>query len=428
MISRVINRIVAAGAMAALALAGAPAAEAQDRLFAGTGELGAIGHFGERLGAAPGAVYGEFAGGGRYVALGHEAFDTRTGQLIALPGQVVGVDPRRGRVFLLDGATLSSYDLDRRIGTTLMPLDPWDTFGLAVPRVRLAADTDTLIVMRQYPQGVIAPGEFAAIDLRSGAVTPGFTFATPRAFELITDWRVTADGRHVVVLTSGTLSLVDSRTGAIVARQQVPGEVTTFGALVDDRVHRRWYVRHQRQLTVFDDDLRLLAELPLRSTCAQPAVAFSPHTGRVYITDSEGGSQYYGRPIPITHFLSVYEAATGRRLEHRDVTAAAGVPPGSNSCSALPLAVVTAPGAPQSLAAAVSGGTVALTWTNVGDASAFVLDVGLAPGRTDLTVGIGEAASLTLTGAPPGRYYLRVRGTNRFGVSRPSNEVAVVVP
>ena len=428
MASCLINRLVVAGAMAALSVAGAPPAEAQDRLFVGTGELGAFGHFGERLGSAPGAVYGEFAGGGRYVAAGLEAFDTRTGQVITLPGQVVGADPRRSRVFLHDGAVLSSYDLDRRVGTTLMLLDPWDTFGLAVPRVRLAADTDTLIVMRHYPQGFIAPGEFAAIDLRSGAVTPGFTFATPRGFELITDWRVTADGRHVVVLTWGMLSIVDSRTGAIVSRQLMPGEATGAGALVDDRVHRRWYVRHQRQLTVFDDDLRLLAELPLRSTCAQSAMAFSPHTGRVYIADSQGGYQYYGRPIPISHFLSVYDAATGRRLDSRDVTAAAGVPAGSNSCSALPLTVVTAPGAPQSLAAEMSGDTVALSWTNVGDASAFVLDVGLAPGRTDLTVGIGEAASLTLTGAPPGRYYLRVRGTNRFGVSRPSNVVTVVVP
>ena len=83
---------------------------------------------------------------------------------------------------------------------------------------------------------------------------------------------------------------------------------------------------------------------------------------------------------------------------------------------------------PRSLTAAVSGRDVTFTWTNVGDASAFVLDVGLAPGRSDVTFGIGATSPVTIANAPPGTYYLRVRGTNAFGVSRPSNEVAVTVP
>ena len=69
-----------------------------------------------------------------------------------------------------------------------------------------------------------------------------------------------------------------------------------------------------------------------------------------------------------------------------------------------------------------------LAWTNVGEASNFVLDAGLAPGRTDLTFSIGASSPVVFPNVPSGTYYLRVRGTNAFGVSQPSNEVVLAVP
>jgi hypothetical protein len=398
----------------------------QDRLFVGSGEIGAFGRFGERIGPAPEPVYGEFAGGGRYVVSNWQAYDTQTGQAILLPAEVVGADPRRARLFLHDGATLSVFDLDTKTATPLGPLAPVTGWELGAPRVRLATDTDELVVLSR-PLSFTTPGEFTVIDLKTGALARTFPIAGAVPFDLVADWRVTSDGRRLIVLTSGGLASIDTRDGAVLIRQPLSDWATGPGEIVDDRVHRRWYVRHQRQLTVVDDDLRPLAVLPLRSTCAQSALAFSPHTGRVYITDSEGGSQYFGQKIPISHFLSVYDAASGQRLGSRDVTRAAGVPDGSNSCSALPIAVVTAPGAPRALAATVTARDVTLSWTNVGDASNFVLDVGLAPARTDLTFSIGATSPVTIPNAPAGTYYLRVRGTNAFGVSRPSNEVAVTV-
>ena len=76
----------------------------------------------------------------------------------------------------------------------------------------------------------------------------------------------------------------------------------------------------------------------------------------------------------------------------------------------------------------MSGRDVTLAWTNVGDATNFVLDVGVAPGRTDLTFSIGGASPVTIPSVPSGIYYLRVRGTNAFGGSRASNEVVLAVP
>ena len=76
----------------------------------------------------------------------------------------------------------------------------------------------------------------------------------------------------------------------------------------------------------------------------------------------------------------------------------------------------------------MSAGHVALEWTNVGGASRFVLEVGAAPGRTDLSVVVGPDSQASFSGVPPGTYYLRVRGANAFGGGHPSNEIRVVIP
>ena len=98
---------------------------------------------------------------------------------------------------------------------------------------------------------------------------------------------------------------------------------------------------------------------------------------------------------------------------------------GGYSCG--PLTVLTAPGAPRAVQAAVAGHTVVLTWTNIGAASEFVLDVGFAPGRTDLSMNLGPDTRATFSDVPPGTYYLRLRGGNSFGGGKPSAEVAITV-
>ena len=57
----------------------------------------------------------------------------------------------------------------------------------------------------------------------------------------------------------------------------------------------------------------------------------------------------------------------------------------------------------------------------------FVLDVGFAPGRTDLSLFLGPEPFARFSGVPPGTYYLRLRGGNEVGGGRPSDEVAVRV-
>ena len=94
-------------------------------------------------------------------------------------------------------------------------------------------------------------------------------------------------------------------------------------------------------------------------------------------------------------------------------------------------ATAAAPGSPQSLAAAVIGNTVTLTWLapSTGDLpTSYVVEASLSPGGAviaSFTVGV---TTLTVNGVPNGVYYVRVRAANADGSSPPSNEVLIAVP
>lgn len=92
------------------------------------------------------------------------------------------------------------------------------------------------------------------------------------------------------------------------------------------------------------------------------------------------------------------------------------------------ITVLSPPGAPRDVTAVVIGRDVTLTWTNVGAASAFLLDVGVAPGQAALTIPLSWQSQAVFATVPPGTYYVRLRGANAFGTGRPSPEARVVVP
>jgi hypothetical protein len=97
------------------------------------------------------------------------------------------------------------------------------------------------------------------------------------------------------------------------------------------------------------------------------------------------------------------------------------------SCPATPL-----PGAPVNLVASANGSTVSLTWSppvTGGPVSSYVLEAGLSPGASNVTViDTGSiATSLVAGGVPSGTYFIRVKAKNAAGTSAASNEVALVV-
>jgi glucose/arabinose dehydrogenase len=85
------------------------------------------------------------------------------------------------------------------------------------------------------------------------------------------------------------------------------------------------------------------------------------------------------------------------------------------------------PTAPSGLSRFVNGTSVGLWWNRAAGAQAYRLEVGSATGQSDLLIGdLGEGTTLDAL-APPGLYFVRVRGRNSYGVGPASNEVQVSI-
>ena len=88
------------------------------------------------------------------------------------------------------------------------------------------------------------------------------------------------------------------------------------------------------------------------------------------------------------------------------------------------------PGAPQDLAAQVSGSTVTLGWqpaSTGGPALSYQLEAGSVAGASDLLVTTVPGAGIVVPNVARGRYWVRVRAENAGGMSDPSADVPVRV-
>jgi hypothetical protein len=85
--------------------------------------------------------------------------------------------------------------------------------------------------------------------------------------------------------------------------------------------------------------------------------------------------------------------------------------------------------APSGLTATVSGSSLTLQWIGVAGALTYLVDVGTAPGVTN--VGVFDLrntmTSISAPNMPNGTYYLRVRAVTACGTSDPSNEVVAFI-
>ncbi len=116
----------------------------------------------------------------------------------------------------------------------------------------------------------------------------------------------------------------------------------------------------------------------------------------------------------------------------------AGISESSEEISiVVPAHVCTPPAMSLTLGVTLQGRQARLQWQPMAPAAAaasdaefpvvFTMEVGSAPGRSDLgSYSLGRELSLT-TFVPPGTYYVRVRPVDTCGAGRPSNEVMVRV-
>jgi hypothetical protein len=247
-----------------------------------------------------------------------------------------------------------------------------------------------------------------------GESIEGAPLITPDHSRVFVDTRV--DG--VTYLAAWTYA-VDVASGSTVARS---------GALPNarwDPVGRRLITNaFDAQLTVYDANLVSIGSFkPASSHCA-PSLSISPHTGRAYVIYvGEGSGGRYG---PSDTRLMAIDLAQSRVVDDVSLVQTIGV---SNRAECPPEVILwTAPAAPQGVRAAVSGREVALSWFAADFADRYVLDIGVAPGRTDASYFVGPSTQIRFATVPPGIYFVRVRAGNAAGGGHPSAEIRVVVP
>ena len=86
---------------------------------------------------------------------------------------------------------------------------------------------------------------------------------------------------------------------------------------------------------------------------------------------------------------------------------------------------------PAGLAVTKAGSVGTFTWQPPLGATGYRMQVGSAPGVTNLAdapIGTATTAAVSLAGVPNGTYYVRVTAVSACGVGAPSNEVVVTVP
>lgn len=401
------SKHLALAVFAALVLAESPAS-AQDRLYTHLtlSELGTAGRFGEAIGPFPADLQRQLVGGGRFSVGFGDVLDRRTGRRITFSGLPVAYDRARPRVFVIVSSPVAGVavlDIERGTTTLLVAASGLREFP---PPALYAADANLLFVL----EGHSAAGlDYVAVTPDDGAVVRRLRL--PATIEA-----VTPDATRV--FTAGFFDPVGSRvfdgvTGASIG--QAPyGRLEWIDAL--DLL----FSTGGAQPGLYDRNLRPVASIPEVDGKCPTRLTVSPHTDVAYLFT--GGGDFYGSVTDAVMTAIDLSGRTAPRRVNLSQTLALG-----RSACVYPV-LTTAPGPPRDLTARVEGRDVALTWRNVGAASHFVLDVGLAPGRTDLSVPLGVEPRAAFSGVPPGVYYLRVRGGNEFGGGRASDERRIIVP
>jgi hypothetical protein len=400
-----------AGALTALLTAHTLVAPAwaQDALIVDRQFVSASRAFGEPLGPAPDELRGPLAGGGRFAVMGATIVDRVVGTITTIPSSVTlaAVDPLRGRVFVRDfvPGTARISELDIATGA-LRPLFTVPA-GAAVDArsVQYAAAANRLYVNTtlldvRVPTPITQTIE--VFDGSSGApLSGGFSFLAT----VFAPWLITPEGDAAYAGVGGGLEIIDLATGA---RRLLAQPVTR---LQWDEGFERLFVHVGETVFVLTRDGTVVGSAAMGGCYA---IAQSAHTGRLYVR-----REYYQPPTLVSD-LRVFDGATLTLLGQVSMPF-----PSAVRCEAL---VYSAPGAPRRVDTRVTGHAVTLSWVNVGAASHTILDVGLASGRTDLSVALGPGPSAFFSGVPSGTYYLRLRGGNGFGGGRPSQEIRLVVP
>lgn len=420
------HRSLIAATLGAVLLNAVPSV-AQDRLFRNGEEFGAHGRFGQRLGPSGGLDL-PLAGGGRFAVTGTDVVDLRTTARRPLPtgAVLVAADPARAQLILSLAGTgragtldLALFDIvSASVDRLLVDVCQASFFGVPVALARAAYGADGQVLAAMRCDDLTMARDVVVVDVGTRPTPPRVVL--PVATTPDAELEVSTDGTRLFVMTRGSapeLAAYDTATGQLVGTAGVVGQPRWHDAIDTLVVTADLGFVDTRRVSAFGRNLEPIGAVDFTTRICGVTIQASPHTGRIYVT-TNGSRRTIAEPVR----LEVFEGSPLR-------STGVAFPPdlgGPETCDGF--VVRTAPGAPRDLRASVSGRELTLDWRNIGGASAFLLDVGLAPGRTDLSVPLGPDSRANFSGVPPGTYYLRLRGGNEFGGGRPSSELRVVVP
>lgn len=396
---------------------------AQDRLFVSGGvptmpyteEITTGTPFGVSLGPRSPLVHQPLIAGGRYVPSRLDYCDIAPCVVVDWQGvahplpyafvSIVATDPVRPRVFVQTAAgAVDAVDVDTGVVTPMFPaaasMSGSCRYAFSAARL-FCLEAASAPSLRVFSTGG-APGETPQL---AGTVA-SVAYGSP-------PWLVTPDGARLFSGATGPASAQVTLT-YVATGARVTVDLPSVWELAWDDFHERLLVVPSVQLGhAFTKDLVHLgsASFPFMIT----AITVSAATGRLYARGLDGQSAGYGDA-----YTAAFDGGTYAPLTPVVHTQGFGGPPR--------LTVLSPPGVPRDVATAVQGHDVTLTWTNAGAASSFLLDIGLAPGQTALTVAIAGQSHAAFSAVPAGTYYVRIRGTNAFGTSRPSAEIRIPVP
>lgn len=265
-------------------------------------------------------------------------------------------------------------------------------------------------------------GDTRVLDSETGALlstipdTPGLQAPNADGTELF----------HLQTAPRAILTRRDAVTGAVLAQQDITAIAQSAFAVSVDPISGRVFLTGTmpspplaHHLTIFEP-----ANLALVTQFVVPNQGIYPQVLKPVFSDE--GRACWASAIPLGNRLvsrfSVLDTANPVHIATVDVPT-----PGSPSGIAMALK----PAAPTGVSSSVAGRSVTIRW-NPGAGllpSAYVLEVGLTPGATNLTIDVPSATEYAVPDAPPGTYYVRVRSRNAGGaLSKASAEVQVVVP
>lgn len=366
-------------------------------------------------------------------------FDRRTGGVAVVPGvafvpgtvQLVR-DPRRPRVFVHQFGTLGQAG---RIGVvddtlTYRPLLAAGWIGTAFS---YASSVNRFFVTRV---GTIDRPSLSVVAYDADGAIELTTFVVPGENDIDNQLVVTSDGQTVFFYANGSSQIqAFNVSSGLLWAQSLMIDLTGVNRFELDEPRGLLLIPHRVPIAPFIYTRLLLALDATTLSLVGAANAsygevqtFQPLRGRGVVGAFLLSTPYAdAAEIPCRTLVDVF-TTSGSLARRIDVAQQIGVTAAAfRVCTAVG-AILSAPPTPIIHLPQVQGNNVTLTWTNPGDTSSFRLDVGFAPGRTDLSVPMAAVTSATFVGVPAGVYFARIRAVNEIGVSPASNEISIAVP